>query len=67
MHRTNSNPKVTEDEYLLCSSKSMVEAGNISHDSSLIRFGCIHNIYKRRRNKTNARSGKTWPEKKSVR
>lgn len=46
--KMHSNPKETGDEYLFCTSKSMVEAGNISHDSSLIRFRSVHNIYKRR-------------------
>lgn len=34
--------------YLLSSSKSMIEAGHIGHDSSLIRLGGVDDVYRGR-------------------
>ena len=46
--------------YLLGSSKSMVEAGNIGHDSSLIGFRGVDDVYRREREEDNRKFG--WQE-----
>lgn len=45
-HRRAAQPAAcTRKEYLLRSRESMVEAGNVSHDGSFIRFGSVDNVW----------------------